>query len=140
MFHVKQLFIWLKNKPIHELLFYGYVFVLPFQLRIILNPANAYIGYYFSYHLAIFVYLSDLLYLLFIVSWLLFGKSRKISFWAIIPFYGLFRSVSRGTYRLWAYELLKIIEFWSVIAYLRNYPNLKPKLFIFLLAPELSRP
>ena len=83
MFHVKHIFgilkewQWragVKQFKIHELLFYIFLFLLPIQTRILYSPSSAYISWYFNYHLALFVYGTDLLILIFGLSWLILDR------------------------------------------------------------------
>jgi O-antigen ligase len=90
MFHVKQ-------TKIHLYLAYLFLFLIPLQLRILYFPDQAYISDYFSYQKAIFLYLSDLVLIVFILSWLLHEKPkfhvelRRIAFpLLILAFTGLF--------------------------------------------------
>lgn len=92
MFHnetIKKLI----NRPIHELLFYVFLFLLPIQTRILYSPFKAYIGDYFNYHLAFFFYLTDILLIACFVSWILFDKPielpQKRLFWLTIAFFCL---------------------------------------------------
>jgi O-antigen ligase len=91
LFHVKQFMNYLIKKPIHELLFYIFVFLIPIQTRILYQPEQAYISWYFNYHLAIFVYLSDLVLVLCFITWFIFGTTRNIHkncmFWLILGFF-----------------------------------------------------
>ncbi|MEO8066012.1 MAG: O-antigen ligase family protein [Candidatus Doudnabacteria bacterium] len=62
------------NLKIHELIFYIFLFLLPIQTRILYKPDLAYIGWYFNYHLALFVYLTDLILILCFIMWLAFDR------------------------------------------------------------------
>jgi O-antigen ligase len=73
MFHVKQF------KYFYEIVFIIWVFAIPFQTRTLLNPANAYIEDYFSYHQAFFLYLTDILFLGFFVPWIIFGNNKNLN-------------------------------------------------------------
>lgn len=93
MFHVKQFLNSVIKRPIHEVLFYFFIFFIPFQTRIIYHPDQAYIGWYFNYHLAFFLYFTDIILLSCLVSWM-FDKQRenirgKRIFWLILAFFGL---------------------------------------------------
>jgi O-antigen ligase len=93
MFH-GETFKNLKNLRFHEILFYVFLFLLPVQTRILYKPGTAYISWYFNYHLGFFVYLTDILLIACLVSWLLFDKPwRQIKlnriFWLTLAFFGL---------------------------------------------------
>jgi hypothetical protein len=68
MLHVKQIWNQIKSLSISGLVFYVLLISLPFQTRIIYSPSSAYIDGYFSYPLAYFLYLSDILFVGLIVS------------------------------------------------------------------------
>ncbi len=122
MFHVKQIIEYIKKAEITELLFYGFIISLPFQLRLILNPDQAYISYYFSYPLAIFLYASDILAITLFVSCLFFKRSVFAGFWYIIP---LILANSLLMFHveqkeLWLYGIVKLIEIWFLIVFVKN--------------------
>jgi O-antigen ligase len=94
MFHVKQFINNLINRPIHELLFYVFLFLLPIQTRTLFKPETPYINWYFNYHLAFFFYLTDILLIACFVSWLMFDRPNpnillKRLFWLILAFFSL---------------------------------------------------
>src|SRR3989338_9678742 len=59
---------------LHRLLFYLFLFTLPFQTRILLNSDQSYVSWYFDYHLAIFLYLTDIILVACFTSWLIFDR------------------------------------------------------------------
>lgn len=68
MFHVKQFIQNIKLSHVFLLLF---LVSLPLQTRILYWPDQAYISWYFNYHLAFFIYLSDLFLILCFTSFVL---------------------------------------------------------------------
>jgi O-antigen ligase len=136
MFHVKQIINKFKEFPITEILFYLFVFSIPLQFRIILNSDEAYIGYYFSYHKTIFIYLSDLLFAAYLITSLIFDRPFKISKVAliplVIPIFSLFHVEHFG---LWFYGSLKLAEFCILIAIMvKNKHLVTNTLKIFILS------
>lgn len=125
MFH-RETLKKLIDKPIHELLFYVFLFLLPIQTRVIYNSQSAYIGSTFNYHLAIIFYLTDLLLFTCFVSWILFNKpwqdieKRNLTlYWLILGFFGwilvsLFHVKHRG---LGLYEMAKWLELVLLLLY-----------------------
>src|SRR6185295_14550592 len=119
MFH-RETYTTIKSLRIHELLFYVFLFCLPFQTRILYNPTSAYIGDYFNYHLAFFVYLTDIVLVSCFISWLVFDRpkiKRNRLFWLILAFLvvcllTLFR-VKHLNFGL--YSLLKWAELWLMV-------------------------
>lgn len=138
MFHVKHLINRIRAVQIWELFFYLFVFSIPFQLRTILNPDQAYIDYYFSYHKAIFFYLSDLLFLGVIIS-LLIKRGLKLSFsyfllpilWALVS---LFHVEQSG---LALYGIFKVTQFWLIVWILKDNPSLKESTIRILIVSAL---
>jgi O-antigen ligase len=129
MFHVRQTIEKLKSIPIWELMFYFFVLTVPFQLRTILNLDSAYIGYYFSYHKAIFIYVSDIAFVAFLIASAYFQKntsitenfSLKLIIWPILwSFISLFHVEQ---FWLGLYGALKVAELWLVVGYMRNNPS-----------------
>ncbi len=90
MFHINKI----RNLRAHELFFYIFIFLLPFQTRILYKPGVAYIDWYFNYHLAYFFYLTDILLIICFASWLIFDApslkffERKF-FWLTLAFFSL---------------------------------------------------
>lgn len=92
MFHVKQSVNKLTKVRAHELLFYVFLFFIPIQTRILYKPDLAYIGWYFNYHLAFFIYLSDILFFACFTSWIVFDRPKILInrlFWLILALFGL---------------------------------------------------
>jgi hypothetical protein len=137
MFHVKQIISKAKQQKIDILLFYLFLFTIPLQLRLILNSDQAYIGYSFSYHKAIFFYLSDLLFIAFFSAFVLFSKQPKRAIWPIIlpvlwAFLALFH-VERWDQGV--YGAVKVFEFWAIISYIRLNPEvLKPGVWVLVVS------
>ncbi|HYC80124.1 MAG TPA: O-antigen ligase family protein [Candidatus Binatia bacterium] len=122
---MKHLIQRIKDLSIHELMFYVFAFSISLQLRTILNSDEAYIGYYFSYHKAIYFYVSDLLFIAFIVSWLFFDSSIKNTPKVLLlpilwPFLLLFHVEH---VELGFFAALKWLQFWLIIAYLYGNPK-----------------
>ncbi|OGE82426.1 MAG: hypothetical protein A3B10_03060 [Candidatus Doudnabacteria bacterium RIFCSPLOWO2_01_FULL_44_21] len=78
MFH-GETYKTIRNLKIHEVLFYVFLLFLPLQTRILYNPTSAYIQDYFNYHLAFFVYLTDLILITCFISWFLFPTNASAS-------------------------------------------------------------
>ncbi len=90
MFHVKHILNTLKNLKIHEILFYVFLFLIPIQTRIIYSPMSAYVDWYFNYHLAVMVYLTDLILMVCFLAWGIFDRPKfhvKRLFWLILAFF-----------------------------------------------------
>ncbi len=85
---------YIKNLKIHEVLFYLFLVTLPLQTRILYKPDSAYISWYFNYHLAFFVYLTDIILISCFTAWLIFDRpSEKLFvtrlFWLTLAFFCL---------------------------------------------------
>ncbi len=123
MFHVKQLIENIKNLKIHELLFYVFLFFVPIQTRILFHADLAYTGWYFNYHQAIFLYLSDIILAACFISWILFDQRivpRKTLIWPII---GLFVWILISLFHvkridLGIYQALRWAEILLLLSYL----------------------
>jgi len=92
MFHVKHIWSKFISFKLHEVLFYLFLITMPLQTRIILNPSEAYISWYFNYHLAIIFYLSDLMLVSCFISWFVIEKPKfKVDriIWLILAFFVL---------------------------------------------------
>ena len=90
MFHVKHILKSLKQAPFHEIVFYVFLFIIPFQTRTLFEPASAYIGSYFNYYQAFFLYLSDIVLFGCFMGWILFDHRpirRKRLFWWIFAYF-----------------------------------------------------
>lgn len=119
MFHVKQLWNYIKSTPAHRLLFFLFVLTIPIQARFTLNPADAYIEDYFSYHLAIFVYLSDVCFILFTLTYFYAQKNSQLNLHLFFPLILAILSMFHvEQYDLWLYWCLKITQFWLIINYI----------------------
>jgi hypothetical protein len=132
MFHVKQ---YLNNLKITEFVFLAFIITIPFQLRTILNFDSAFIGYYFSYPQAIFIYLSDLVFLTFLVTWFMYDRHvERRDFIFILGFLTAFTALFHvEQWGLWAYNLAKISQFLMILLFLRHNPRLfKPILWILV--------
>ncbi len=125
MFH-GETFKNLKKLRFHEILFYIFLFLLPIQTRILYNPEKAYVVDYFNYHLAVFFYLTDILLVAVLVSWIIFDKHDKTIvsrlFWLILAFYCLILVGLFHVKRLdiaW-YQAAKWLEVLLLILYVRE--------------------
>ena len=134
---------WIKNTPASELFFYIFLFFIPIQTRILFNPEQSYINWYFSYHLAIFLYLSDILAICFIVSWIFLEKPLHLlkdrKTWLILGFFltvliSMFHPVLETLFQYGAgvkhsgisiYETLKWAEILLIILYI--YDKIRQK-------------
>jgi hypothetical protein len=134
MFHVKHLIKSLKNLSIFELCYLLFAFSIPFQLRTILNTDLAYIGSTFSYHKAIFFYLSDLLFLVTLFCFFYFQKG-KLPYIVFLPllwaFLELFHVKQLG---LGIYSLVKLAEFWLIIGITAQVKDIvKPSIWMLII-------
>lgn len=116
MFHMKHI-------KFHQLFFYIFLFFLPFQTRILYNPESTYIDWQFNYYLANFVYLSDLIFLAFILDWLIFDRNFNVSrslYVKILAFFGLiFITLFHVKHiDLGLYQALKWLEIWVLFLYI----------------------
>jgi hypothetical protein len=116
---------------LHKLLFYILLFSVPLQTRILLNADESYVSWYFDYHLAMFLYATDLLYIGIMASWLIFDRSRlsKIAdsklYSIILGFLILILVTLFHVKRidLGVYSTFKWIEVLSLILYIRSEIN-----------------
>jgi len=129
MFHVKQV----RYMKLSAIFFWLFLVSLPFNRRVIYNPSHAYIGGYFSYYLAIFLYLSDILLIICFLTYLVEKrgvlKARKAWFWPTLAFIlagslGLFH-VQHD--KIWSiYSVLKILEMIFLVSFVSsNFEILK---------------
>ena len=113
---------------LHRLLFYIYLFLIPIQTRILYKPEKAYIGWYFDYHLAFFLYLSDIVLFACLVAWIMFDglkqeqihKNRLFALilaFLILSLITLFH-VKHGD--LGIYQVVKWLEFFLIALYIMN--------------------
>lgn len=137
MFHVKQY-------KLHEILFYIFLFLIPFQTRIIFNSNQAYIGSYFSYDLALYLYLSDIILIPCLVSWLIFDKPKiDRIFVYILAFISLILITLFHVKRVdlaW-FHVFKWVELLGLVLYLKDHLkrlNLKLVLGVIVLAGILQ--
>ncbi|HTL39421.1 MAG TPA: O-antigen ligase family protein [Methylomirabilota bacterium] len=124
---MKRYISYFKNLKLHLVFFFLFLFLLPVQSRALYHPESAYIGWYFNYHLAFFFYLTDILWILCLVTWLGFDPQfrsffypRFVLFWLILAFIiwvviSLFHVERIG---LSVYQILKWIEFWGIAIYI----------------------
>ena len=134
MFH--DLIQKLRNQPLHRLLFYIFLISVPLQTRVLFAPGSAYVDWYFSYHLAYFLYLNDLIFIVLIASW--FGTKPLVSretliltsILGIIPLISLFHVQHWG---LGGYNLLKWVELILLFLYVSNEKPIKTIFKIFWL-------
>lgn len=113
MFHVK---------PLHKLLFYCFIFTIPIQTRILFNADQSYINEYFSYHLGFFVYLSDLIFFVCFMDWLIFGAkhdSNRSLFVRILAYFSLILVTLFHVKQLdlGLYETVKWLELFAILVY-----------------------
>jgi O-antigen ligase len=121
MFHVKHLLKRVSEIQITELVFYIFVLTVPFQIRTILNPDVSYIDYYFSYHKAIFVYLSDLLFICFTFCCIFIKPRVSLAKYAFLPLILAIISLFHvERLDLWFYGTIKLFQFCFIVAYLKN--------------------
>lgn len=133
MFHVKHLFQKLKNIPLHEIFFLIFVFFLPTQARFILNNDQAYIGSVFSYHKAIFVYGTDVLFLMFYVSYLWFIKAKPSKWLILAILAGALSWFHVEQWNLYWFYMIKAVEFWLVVDYVKQSSVSRATLFKVLI-------
>lgn len=133
MFNVKHILNFLKGFKLHEIFFFVFLFLIPIQVRILYFPEQAYVSWYFNYHQAIFIYLTDLILIACFTSWLMFDFPRNISktanYWLILTIIGV---ISLGMFHvkhlnLALYDLLKWIEMFLIILYIQT--NFKTHLY-----------
>src|SRR5258708_8444627 len=113
---------------LHRLLFYIYLFLIPIQTRILYKPEKAYIGWYFDYHLAFFLYLSDIVLFVCLLVWIIFDRPkyeqihRNRLFGPILGFLSLslisLFHVKHGD--LGIYQVVKWLEFFLIALYIMN--------------------
>lgn len=130
MFHVKQF-------PITSVVFAIFLFVLPWNLRIIYSPDLGYIQGLFSYHLVPMLFLSDLIFVVALVSWLCLDRPIRLSrsFWL---FFGLTLLCLLAVFHVKRVDLslftaLKWLELGLLVEFIRSNAG-KAKLigFIFI--------
>src|SRR5687767_3435805 len=85
MFHMKHL-----NKlheiKLSQIFFWMFLVSLPFNTRILYSADRSYIDGFFSYYLAIFLYLSDILLFLCLASYVIEQKPKISVYWALLAF------------------------------------------------------
>ncbi|MBI4049692.1 MAG: O-antigen ligase family protein [Candidatus Doudnabacteria bacterium] len=69
----------MKHIKIHQILFFIFLFTIPFQTRVIFQSETAYINTVFNYHLGFILYLSDLVFLVAMLDWVLFDRPKMVS-------------------------------------------------------------
>jgi hypothetical protein len=116
MFHVKP----------HRVFFYLYLLFIPIQTRIGYFVEQAYVSWYFNYHLTIFLYLSDILLFLCFTCWLLFDPPKwaeinnKRLLWLILGFLAII-SVSLlhvKQLHLGVFQVIKWLEALAILVYI----------------------
>ncbi len=65
---------------LHRILFYILLFSVPLQTRILFHADQAYNEWYFNYHLAIFLYLTDILVITLFFAWIIFDRPKISQF------------------------------------------------------------
>lgn len=120
MFHVKHLITKLKNIPLHEIIFILFVFFLPTQARIIFNNDQAYIGSIFSYHKAIFLYGTDILFALAYISFIWTEKAKPNKWLILAIFAGCLSWFHVEQWNIYWFYMIKALEFWLIIDYVKQ--------------------
>lgn len=140
MFHVKQTLYSILNLNISQFAFLIFALFIPIQLRIVINPYDSFIAEYFSYHLAFFVYFSDILFIAVLASWAIFDKKLKIGpiFWLTLAFllYLIFRSFHVEHTDNALYSMLKWAQMLMLVLFLNTHLSktfLKYLIFILFL-------
>lgn len=108
-------------------MFYVFLFLIPLQIRVLYNPETAYISWFFNYHLAIFIYLSDLVFVSCFIAWILFDQPQNVwknsVLWPILAFFALLAlplfHVKQNT-GLVSYETFKWIELLLLVIYVEQ--------------------
>ena len=126
MFHVK-LIEKFRMIAIDRLIFFIFLAFLPIQTRILFNPEIAYIDWYFDYHLAFFLYFTDILFLTCFTAWLIFNRPdwsklrQNRLFLLILGFLGIalvslfhVKQLSLGVY-----QTIKWLEFFLILIYVQ---------------------
>ncbi len=128
MFHVKHRLF--NEFEFHKILFFVFLFLLPIQTRILFGADQAYIFEYFSYHQAFFLYLSDIVLIVLLADWLIFGSKKidktglfiKILAYISLIFITLFHVKHLD---LGLYHALKWVELLGLLLYCSWNLNLK---------------
>ena len=110
---------------LHRLLFYIYLFLVPIQTRILYNPDNAYINWYFDYHLAFFLYLSDIPLFACFSLWVIFDRpiwnnNRLLGLILTFLLLCLISLLHVKQIGLGIYEAVKWLEFFLVLYYISS--------------------
>jgi hypothetical protein len=141
MFHMKQISK-IKELRLSQLFFWAFLICCTWNKRIIYNASHAYIGSYFSYYLGFFLYLSDILFLVALVSFLV--ESRGISFsliknkftWLVLGLIavvltGLFHVQQYGFWQI--YSILKILEIIAAIWFVARETRIDYRIPVIIL-------
>ncbi len=116
MFHMK----------LHKILFYIFLVLLPFQTRILYLADRSYVSWYFDYHIAIFLYLTDILLIVCFTSWLIFDRpvfSKSTNVRLIIALIAFIILIILTLFHvkridLGIYQVFKWVEFCFVLTYI----------------------
>ena len=132
MFHVKHIMNKIRQYKLSEILLFIFILIMPWQTRILFNSETSYTEWYFNYHQAIFLYLTDLVFLVIIGSLLvehvkLRFKSIFVTIFITLCALGLFH-VQR--HDLGIYNLFKWTQIVSLIIIIPSILTTRPKLYI----------
>src|SRR3989338_3764615 len=114
------------HKRFHEILFWIFLFLIPIQTRILYLPEKAYIDWYFNYHLAFFLYLSDLVFFACFLSWLIVSRETNLTWKHIFGHFLAYISLIFITLfhvkhlDLGLYQAIKWLELIMVLVYMSN--------------------
>jgi hypothetical protein len=111
---------------LHKLFFYIFIFLIPLQTRLLYVPQSAYIDWYFNYHLAIFLYFTDIILIISLLSWLISDPPEFNIKWFNTRYYailGVFLVILASMLHvkpssLSLYETVKLLEFICIIVYM----------------------
>lgn len=123
MANIKAFFqIWFHMK-LDRLLFYIFLVLLPFQTRILYFPGEAYVSWYFDYHLAFFVYLTDIILFVCFTTWVVFNKPIFTKIQQLLPLLGFGLVVLATLFHvkqmdLGLYQAVKWVELGMLFTYI----------------------
>jgi hypothetical protein len=141
MFHMKQISK-IKELRLSQLFFWAFLICCTWNKRIIYNPSHAYIGSYFSYYLGFFLYLSDILFLVALISFIVENRGFKLNlrsnkyFWPILGLLtvvltGLFHVQQYGFWQI--YSILKVFEIITAIWFVARETRINHLIPVFIL-------
>lgn len=143
MFHVKHwglsnlvIMAWqagvkhINRKKIVEWFFYLFLISIPLQTRIIYATDQAYVSWYFNYHLAIILYLSDLIFLVCFTLWFTWNiphlnKNRENTyiFIFLLLVLGLIGLFHVKQFNLGWYSWIKWLELFLVFIFIARFTS-----------------